>query len=721
MMRPTIALCCIAKNEGNHVKRFLDTFSPLVDKVYFVDTGSTDNTLEIAKQYPNVETHFFEWIDDFAAARNYAFSKATEDYIMWADLDDSISNQDAFTEWRDKSMHMAEMWFANYRYAFDKEGNATCTFGRERVVKNNGNFEWKYTIHEGILPKKAPKASSVASWTIDHLRTEEDLIKDKRRNLNIFDKLSEMGGLDARMKYYFGKELFENREPKKAATVLLDACKESDLESHDRILCIQYACYALMQTEQFDKAIDIALTGLQLAPNRAEYFIMIADCYVKKGCIKEAIPYYHAAKNSDPTGQISDDKSIGAVFQHKEAYTTYPRNQLARLYFHLGQFKESKDQAREALMIKPNPESDAILAEVSRIQEEMDYSKAFETTDIVFTCLGGLYEWDMNIYKNKGIGGSETACVEMADWIKTLSPERHVIVFNTPREEDTTINGVEYKPLKEMYKYFKENKPALHVAWRHAQKFTEAKTIHWAHDLVVPGMGRDNSNTVVALSEFHKTFIASYQNIPYDRIYVGKNGINPDKLPEKTEKNPFKIVYSSSPDRELDRVIMCLDIVRLTHPVELHVFYGIENMKKMGKQKEAEYFMKLINDRPWIKYHGNVSQETLYQELKDTALWVYVPTFQETFCITALEMVAMGVYPIVNKVGALPNTLKEFIDQDMCTVVDTECQDIQGFNLVSDAVKKAIETKAWERVKMDKEKYSWESVCREWIRDFIEK
>lgn len=721
MNRPTLALCCIAKNEEQHTKRFLEAFAPLVDKVYFVDTGSVDKTVDIAEKFENVVISKFEWINDFSAARQFSFDQAKEDYIMWADLDDTIANPDSFIKWRDNSMKTAEMWIANYRYAFDPQGNAVCVFGRERVVKNSPKFKWKYPIHEGIMPSENAKTALVNSWTIDHLRTPEDLIKDKRRNLNIFEGLLENGKLDARMKYYYGKELFENGDIKKASAILSEAITAPVMEIHDRILGIQYACYSFMQTGEYDKVISLALTGLQISPNRAELFVLIGDAYLKKGAMKEAIPYYHAAQNADPTGQDTDDRAMSAIFKHKEAYTTYPKNQLARLYFHLGKFKEAKDHARSALICKPNAESEQILSEISRLQDEMDYSKATDTDDIVFTCLGGLYEWDGGIYRSKGIGGSETACVEMAEWFKKIRQVGRIIVFNTPRSNATTINGVEYRPVDQMYKYFKESKPKLHIAWRHAQKFTEAKTVHWAHDLVVPGLEfAKDENVVIALSDFHKHFISTQQGVPFDKIYVSRNGIDPGKLPQPLEKNAMKVIFSSSPDRELDRVIHCLDIVRLTNPIELHVFYGLDNMIKMGKEKEANYYKALFNDRPWIKYHGNIEQKELYKELQDAALWVYVPTFQETFCITALEMVAMGVYPIVNNVGALPCTLSEFIEKDMCTIVDTECQDLQGFNDVAAAVNQAIETKAWERVKMDRLKYSWQDVAYEWLRDLAE-
>ena len=88
-----ISLCMIVKNEEDVIGRCLECVKEVVDEIIIVDTGSTDSTVEIAKEYTN-KIYNFEWVDDFAKARNYSFSKATKDYIMWLDADDIILEKD---------------------------------------------------------------------------------------------------------------------------------------------------------------------------------------------------------------------------------------------------------------------------------------------------------------------------------------------------------------------------------------------------------------------------------------------------------------------------------------------------------------------------------------------------------------------------------------------------------------------------------------------------
>ena len=72
----TISLCMIVKNEEKVLARCLDSLEGLMDEIIIVDTGSTDRTKEIAAGYTD-KIYDFEWVDDFSAARNFSFSKAT--------------------------------------------------------------------------------------------------------------------------------------------------------------------------------------------------------------------------------------------------------------------------------------------------------------------------------------------------------------------------------------------------------------------------------------------------------------------------------------------------------------------------------------------------------------------------------------------------------------------------------------------------------------------
>src|SRR5699024_8723561 len=122
----SISLCMIVKNEEKTIQQCLQSVKDVVDEIIIVDTGSTDRTMEIVANYTD-EIFHFQWIDNFSAARNEAFSKATKDYILWLDADDVLLEED-----KEKLSHLKRTISSQidavsmiYHYAFDEYGNVS--------------------------------------------------------------------------------------------------------------------------------------------------------------------------------------------------------------------------------------------------------------------------------------------------------------------------------------------------------------------------------------------------------------------------------------------------------------------------------------------------------------------------------------------------------------------------------------------------------------------
>lgn len=94
MNRIRISQCMIVKNEEKNIERALSWGKGIVSEQIVVDTGSTDRTVEIARQM-GAQVYQFEWINDFAAAKNYAISKAKYEWIAFLDADEYFYREDA--------------------------------------------------------------------------------------------------------------------------------------------------------------------------------------------------------------------------------------------------------------------------------------------------------------------------------------------------------------------------------------------------------------------------------------------------------------------------------------------------------------------------------------------------------------------------------------------------------------------------------------------------
>jgi glycosyltransferase involved in cell wall biosynthesis len=88
--QPTISLCMIVKNEAENIRLCLDSVKNVVDEIIIVDTGSTDKTVEICREYTD-KIYFFQWCDDFSAARNESIKHATKDWILILDADELLA------------------------------------------------------------------------------------------------------------------------------------------------------------------------------------------------------------------------------------------------------------------------------------------------------------------------------------------------------------------------------------------------------------------------------------------------------------------------------------------------------------------------------------------------------------------------------------------------------------------------------------------------------
>jgi glycosyltransferase involved in cell wall biosynthesis len=728
--RPTISLALIAKNEEKNLPRLLDSVKDCFDQIVLVDTGSTDKTKEIAEKY-NCDVFDFEWINDFSAARNFAFSKATKDFVMWLDCDDELKGREEFIQWRDHAMSYVDMWLATYNYAVDKDKNPIVSFVRERVFKRSLNPKWKYPLHEGITPEIHWSKNYATPWAVNHLRDAEDVAADRSRNIRIIEQMVRDGNIDGRMQFYYGKELYEIGRFQEAIPAFEKALT-MPIEMHDRVLSLQYAGYAAMaafdqlkpeltQDRQkfFDKTMDFGHQGIRLDPNRAEFHMLIGDAYLRVNNLQASVPYFAAAKSCLKNFNTPYE---GAIYSFRNLYGETPSVQLAKVYAHCGLLDKAKKEAQECIDLYGSEEAKQILSEVSRVSTLTTIkNNQTQTEDIVFTTPPqNAYEFDEELYKTRPMGGSETALIQMAKELKQKTG-RNVIVFNMRENDLVAESGVEYRSNKRLAEYFSKHKPRTHIAWRHNIKLTEAETFLWCHDLFTPGCESvQNFDKMLCLTPFHKNYVQGLQGISSDKILVTRNGIDPSKFQfEKKAKNPNKVVWMSSPDRGLDRAMLVMDEVIKEFPkAQLDVYYGIEHLHKYGPHMAAlaEKLKAMMDERPYVKYHGNTEQTKMYREVSDAVVWSHPNNFIETFCITALECLANGIYPIVRRLGALGDTLREAEASGSATLLDYAWDDASAIEIQANAVKDALHNHSWNTMKeFDLEAHSWSAVASEWV------
>lgn len=89
-MKPTVSACMIIRDEEDVLSGCLESIHDVVDEIVVVDTGSKDNSMEIAEEY-GAEVYEYKWEGHFGEARNFSFKQSTEDWILYIDADERLS------------------------------------------------------------------------------------------------------------------------------------------------------------------------------------------------------------------------------------------------------------------------------------------------------------------------------------------------------------------------------------------------------------------------------------------------------------------------------------------------------------------------------------------------------------------------------------------------------------------------------------------------------
>lgn len=353
----TISLCMIVKNEEDTLGRCLDSVKHVVDEINIVDTGSTDRTVEIAKQYTDRVYHF-EWIGSFAAARQESFKYATKDYILYLDADDVLLEEDG-----DKLLHLKETLdpavdavSMYYHAGTDEYGNVTLKYRWNRLVKRARNYRWKGDCHMYLDVYGNIINTDIAV-------THKKIRHSAGRALNIFAQKLERGEpFSARDYFYYGNELRENGDYAQAIESYKHnlSCAGGWIEDNIHACIYMADCYRhLNEPEQ---ELDALLRSMRYGEPKPEALSRMGYHFYRKRQYKTAVYWYVAATRHEPD---PDQWS----FSYPAYYTWYPHLQLCNCYYYLGQYDKSyehNEKAREYV-----PQNQHVLYNKKLLEEKL--------------------------------------------------------------------------------------------------------------------------------------------------------------------------------------------------------------------------------------------------------------------------------------------------------------------------------------------------------------
>lgn len=183
-----LSICIITRNEEQNIERCLKCLQPYPFEIVVVDTGSTDETKEIAKKYTE-NVYDFTWCDDFAAAKNYAISKAENDYVMVIDSDEFLEPLDIVQLEQLVAQHPKQVGRIKRRNLMTRNGQKQENVEWINRIFSKDRFRYEGKIHEQVTASDGCSYDTyLTSVVIEHTGydlPEEERKKKAKRNITL--------------------------------------------------------------------------------------------------------------------------------------------------------------------------------------------------------------------------------------------------------------------------------------------------------------------------------------------------------------------------------------------------------------------------------------------------------------------------------------------------------------------------------------------------------
>ncbi|MEH6892383.1 glycosyltransferase [Bacillus sp. JJ864] len=369
-MKPFLSACLIVKNEEDMLQRCLESLQDGVDEIIVVDTGSTDNTKKIAKEFTD-KVYDFEWTNDFAEARNFAGSKASGEWIFAVDADECVEKGNIEVAIKEMKSNGEEYntYSVEIISFLGEEGQNTTAHKMNRIYKNDGTIRFNGAIHEQLVAVSGTQKFRLSSLTLYHYGYLAHVIEKqdkKNRNLKIIKQDLKLGENKGFSYFNYGQELRRLKKTKEALDTFVKAYqhKESIDEEWVRI-CLFFIIESLMELKRYEDALKIVEDAEIMWPSAPDFIFSKGDIYLLQKRFDDAKQVYQAI--------LANQVTYSDVVYHFDCKSFLPQERL-------GGICEIEKNDEEALkhyikVLNENESSLPIISSIARILSKYHTAK----------------------------------------------------------------------------------------------------------------------------------------------------------------------------------------------------------------------------------------------------------------------------------------------------------------------------------------------------------
>ena len=671
-----IHLCIMVKNGGAQFEDMLKENLSLIDRWTILDTGSTDDTIEIinrvlvGKKKGNL---FQEPFINFRDSRNRCLDLAGKSCKFILMLDDTYVVKGNLREFL--NVVRSDQYSNSFTLFIESHDTK---YGSNRIIKSESGLRYKHRIHEVITDHN--NINVVIPEEISHIfdgrfeYMEKRTMERKQLDLKLLFEEVDENPNDPRAYYYLAQTYNILEDYEKAFFYFKKRC--------------EFVNAGFLQ-ERVDAAFESArIANFKLNKPWEECEKLYNDCYKIDETRPESlyfigIHYYLENNYNKAFGYLKKGFEIG--FPKHCQYSLKPTLSfhflpkfLTKICYLLEEF-EVGEKASHFFLMNNKPGSDDYDEMVSwhkifvklNIYKGPKVPKVSEKPIVCFVADGGFNPWTGSTILSSGVGGSETYIIEMARYIR-LSGMFDVYVFcNTPGENSEIFEGVSYVHLNKYYEFINKNYVQTCIVSRFSEYlpvsfkgFTENVYLV-VHDLTPSGViiPLDHKlKNIFCLTEWHVEYMSNVFPSTKHIIKPFNYGID-DRFKNKTSRKiKNKFIYSSFPNRGLLELLqMWPRIYERDNSSTLYIYADVNNKWSNDvepvKMNEIKKLLVEYNNTLGIHYCGWVNKKELSESWLTSDFWFYPCTFMETFCLTALEAASSKTLAITNHLAALQNTV----------------------------------------------------------------
>lgn len=294
MTNSDISLCMIIKDEAHILENCLTSVADIVAEIIIVDTGSQDNSKEIARKF-GAKIIDTPWENDFAKARNIGLAYAAAPWILVLDADESIDHwtQDLLLPLLEAE-HIHGYWLPITHYVGDIPKADFVTDHVCRLFRNDSRIIFRGMIHEETASsiRELPTGEmAYADLHIYHYGYLEDELQRKNksdRNLSIINSALKLQPNQIALRYALGVEYYQQKQYYEAARILRPLLHELPNPSGYTSDLYLKTAFALQSSGQKEAAEEVFRTGISLFPDFTDLLESYAILLIDQGSLGKA-------------------------------------------------------------------------------------------------------------------------------------------------------------------------------------------------------------------------------------------------------------------------------------------------------------------------------------------------------------------------------------------------------------------------------------------------